>query len=284
MPLRRRAFPKFWPRRFLAATARDRALFGLTYIASLALRLFALTTSLIFFGHHDRVPVRRGLGAPDAPGVVEVFVVVLEREWRHTAPCRGCRRPCVRMDVQPGCLAPCPGFSRTRVFAHTARAGYGPDGRACWREACATSALACRELHTWLWRNEGADAARIALACGGLRNWLWRNDHFRSHTSVILSSIPRGMPDTATGDTCGEVVNPARLLPAHILNTRNSCVLQILVFSVHAAFCLCKSLRYAVTGEQQVDETLTTCCSLYLRVALVFIICSDFFWWVDCWS
>ena len=79
MPLRRGAFPKFWPHGFLVATARERALFGLTYIASLALRLFALTTSLIFFGHHDRVPVRRGrgLGAPDAPGVVEVLVVAL---------------------------------------------------------------------------------------------------------------------------------------------------------------------------------------------------------------
>ena len=172
-------------------------------------------------------------------------------------------------------------FAHPRLCAHR-QAGHGPDGRACWRGAGATSTLACGELHTWLWRNEGAGAARIALACGGLHTWLWRNDHFRSHASVILSSTPRGMPDTATGDTCGEMVNPARLLPAHILNTRNSCVLQILVFCVPAEFCLFKSLRYAVAGEQQVDETLTTCCSLYLRVALAFITCSDFFWWVDC--
>ena len=151
-----------------------------------------------------------------------------------------------------------PRFSRTCVFAHTARpatgrmdapAGVGPVRHRLWLAGNYTPGL---------WRNEGAGAGRIALACWGLHTWLWRNDHFRSHASVILSSTSRGMPDTATGDTCGEAVNPARLLPAHILNTRNSCVLQILVFSVPAEFCLYKSLRYAVTGEQQVDETLTT--------------------------
>ena len=268
-------------RRFVAAMANEWVLSARVFIGSLALRLFALVIPSDLAGHYDKVAVRRGFGAPYAPGAVEVFVVVLERAWRHTAPCRGCRRPCGRMDIQPGCLAPCPGFSRTRLCAHR-QAGHGPDGRACWRGAGATSALACRELHTWLWRNEGAGAARIALTCWGLHTWLWRNDHFRSHASVILSSTPRGMPDTATGDTCGEAVNPARLLPAHILNTRNSCVLQILVFCFLAEFCLFKSLRYAVTGEQQVNETLTTCCSLYLRVALAFINCSDFFWWVDC--
>ena len=182
-----------------------------------------------------------------------------ERAWRHTAPCRGCRRPCGRMVVRPGCLAPCPGFSRTRVFAHTVRpatgrmdapAGVGPVRHWLWLAGNYTPGCGA---------TRAPGAARIALACGGLHTWLWRNDHFRSHASVILSSTPRGMPDTATGDTCGEMVYPARLLPAHILNTRNSCVLQILVLSVSAEFCLCRSLRYAVTGEQQVDETLTMC-------------------------
>ena len=121
MPLRRGAFPKFWPHGFLVATARERALFGLTYIASLALRLFALTTSLIFFGHHG---VAVAGWAHRMRLAWRGCVVALERAWRHTAPCRGCRRPCGRMDVRPGCLAPCPVF-RARVFAHTARPATG---------------------------------------------------------------------------------------------------------------------------------------------------------------
>ena len=171
---------------------------------------------------------------------------------RLQAPLRAYRCPATVFGALPRF------FAHPRLCAHR-QAGHGPDGRACRRGADATSALACGELHTWLWRNEGAGAARIALACGGLHTWLWRNDHFRSHASVILSSTPRGMPDTATDDTCGEVVNPARLLPVHILNTRNSCVLRILAFCVSAEFCFCRSLRYAVTSEQQVDETLTMC-------------------------
>ena len=150
MPLHRGAFPKFWPHGFLLATARERALFGLTYIASLALRLFALTTSLIFFSHHG---VAVAGWAHRMRLAWRGCVVALERAWRHTAPCRGCRRPCGRMDVRPGCLAPCPvfgalpGFSRPRLCAHR-QAGHGPDGGAYWRGAGATSALACRELHT----------------------------------------------------------------------------------------------------------------------------------------
>ena len=58
---------------------------------------------------------------------------------RHPAVAAG--HPCGRMDVQPGCLAPCPGYSRTRVFAHTARpatgrmdapAGLGPVRHRLW--------------------------------------------------------------------------------------------------------------------------------------------------------
>ena len=112
-------------RRLVAAMANEWVLFARVFIGSPALRLFALITPCDLAGHYDRVAVRRGFGTPDAPGVVDVFVVAIERAWRYTAPCRGCRRPCGRMDVQPGCLTPYPGFSRTRVFAHTARPATG---------------------------------------------------------------------------------------------------------------------------------------------------------------
>ena len=67
-------------------------LFARVFIGSLALRLFALITPSDLAGHHDKVAVRRGLGTPDAPGVVEVFVVALGRAWRYTARCRNERK------------------------------------------------------------------------------------------------------------------------------------------------------------------------------------------------
>ena len=138
------------------------------FIGSLALRLFALITPSDLAGHYDRVAVRRGLGTPDAPGVVEVFVVALARAWRHTAPRRGCPAPLRAYGCPARVFGTLPRFfAHPRHCAHL-QAGHGPDGRACWRGAGATSALACRELHTWLWRNEGG--ARWSLAsCPGYR-------------------------------------------------------------------------------------------------------------------
>ena len=69
--------PKFWPRRSLATTEKDRALFARMFIAFFTLRLFALITPPIFQIIKTRCLCFAGLGAPDTTGQAAVFVVAL---------------------------------------------------------------------------------------------------------------------------------------------------------------------------------------------------------------